>query len=288
MDQPVVHKGSCHCGKVTFSILHSPKLSISECNCSICYMKGFLGLIIRASALQSLSGKENLTEYTFNTGTAKHWFCKTCGISPLTIPRSFPEGYNINFRCLQRENVREVKVTPRDGQHWEEEMGKEEGGYGKPVDKGQKHGISLAQHRAFATPCVPAQGGFFFLGGLGGGFGVGVGIVMIFSLFMTAAGGGGGGGGEGPGAAVTVTIAIVGVVGDGAGVAMTVMILTVGVCGEVAGVALTTMVGIIGVCSDVAGVVVLSMTAIVDVCGDGVGVAVLLVREVVGRDAGSS
>ena len=35
-----MHKGSCHCGKVTFSILHSPKLSVSECNCSICYMKG--------------------------------------------------------------------------------------------------------------------------------------------------------------------------------------------------------------------------------------------------------
>ena len=162
MDQPVVHKGGCHCGKVTFSILHSPNLSLSECNCSICYMKGarspiprsttpptlplppqhdstyqphppgFLGLVIRADALKSLEGKEHLTEYTFNTGTAKHWFCKTCGISPLTIPRSFPEGFNINYRCLQRENVREVKVKQSDGQHWEEEMAKSGGKYGKP------------------------------------------------------------------------------------------------------------------------------------------------------------
>ena len=165
MDQPVVHHGSCHCGKVTFSILHSPNLSLSECNCSICYMKGarpplfpfnhtiisltlpflpqikrysptplpgFLGLVIRADALKSLDGKEHLTEYTFNTGTAKHWFCKTCGISPLTVPRSFPEGYNINYRCLQQEHAREVKVTQRDGQHWEEEMAKSGGKYGKP------------------------------------------------------------------------------------------------------------------------------------------------------------
>ena len=162
MDQPVVHKGSCHCGKVTFSVLHSPSLSLSECNCSICYMKGarsriplsttsptfppppstsfqlptlsagFLGLVIPADALKSLEGKEHLTEYTFNTGTAKHWFCKTCGISPLTIPRSFPEGYNINYRCLQRENVGEVKVKQSDGQHWEEEMAKSGGKYGKP------------------------------------------------------------------------------------------------------------------------------------------------------------
>ena len=93
---------------------------------------GFLGLVIRADALKSLEGKEHLTEYTFNTRTAKHWFCKTCGISPLTVPRSFPEGYNINYRCLQRENVREVKVKQSDGQHWEEEMAKSGGKYGKP------------------------------------------------------------------------------------------------------------------------------------------------------------
>jgi len=85
-------------------------------------MKGFLGFTIPAPALTSLSGAENLSEYKFNTGTAKHWFCKTCGISPLTVPRSFPEGYNINFRCLERDNVRGFTVTKRDGQHWEESM----------------------------------------------------------------------------------------------------------------------------------------------------------------------
>lgn len=91
---------------------------------------GFLGFVIKAPALKSLEGKEHLEEYTFNTGTAKHWFCKTCGISPLTVPRSFPEGYNINYRCLQRDYVAFAEVTPRDGQHWEETMAK--GDYGKP------------------------------------------------------------------------------------------------------------------------------------------------------------
>ncbi|KAL2050580.1 hypothetical protein ABVK25_009088 [Lepraria finkii] len=103
--------------------MHSPDLKeMSECNCSICAMEGFIGLIIKADALKSLEGNEYLQEYTFNTGTAKHWFCKTCGISPLTVPRSFPEGYNINYRCLQRDNVRSATITSMDGQNWEEAM----------------------------------------------------------------------------------------------------------------------------------------------------------------------
>ena len=91
---------------------------------------GFQGFIIEKSALKSLQGKENLQIYRFGTGTAQHMFCKSCGISPLTVPRSFPEGYNINYRCLQRDNVRSINVTPRDGQNWEQEMAK--GNVGRP------------------------------------------------------------------------------------------------------------------------------------------------------------
>ncbi|KAL2039522.1 hypothetical protein N7G274_007794 [Stereocaulon virgatum] len=120
MGEQVLHRGSCHCGKVQLSIMHTPDLiDMRECNCSMCSMKGFIGFVIKADALKSLEGKEHLQEYRFNTGTAKHWFCKTCGISPLTVPRSFPEGYNINYRCLNRDNVRSATIIPRDGQNWE-------------------------------------------------------------------------------------------------------------------------------------------------------------------------
>ncbi|KAM0798706.1 putative integron gene cassette protein [Usnea florida] len=124
MDTEVQHKGSCHCKKITFEIRHSSHLELSECNCSICAMKGFQGFVIEKSALTSLEGRENLEVYRFGTGTAQHMFCKTCGISPLTVPRSYPEGYNINYRCLGKDTVTSVNVTPRDGQNWEQEMAK--------------------------------------------------------------------------------------------------------------------------------------------------------------------
>lgn len=155
MTREVLHKGSCHCQKVKFQIIHSPHLELNECNCSICYIKGknaasqdskpslkvssitsfpyfpgFQGFVIEKSALKSLEGKENLETYKFGTGTAHHMFCKHCGISPLTVPRSYPDGYNINYRCLQRDNVSSINVTPRDGQNWEQEMAK--GNHGKP------------------------------------------------------------------------------------------------------------------------------------------------------------
>lgn len=86
--------------------------------------------MIQKPALKSLLGSENLETYRFGTGTAQHMFCKVCGISPLTVPRSFPEGYNINYRCLEKDNVRSVNVTARDGRNWEEEMAK--GKFGQP------------------------------------------------------------------------------------------------------------------------------------------------------------
>ena len=80
---------------------------------------GYQGLPISKSALKSFEGKENLTEYRFNTGTAKHWFCRTCGICPLYVPRSNPDGYSVNWRCLSKEGVKSHTLVQRDGQNWE-------------------------------------------------------------------------------------------------------------------------------------------------------------------------
>ncbi|KAL8659733.1 MAG: hypothetical protein Q9226_000289 [Calogaya cf. arnoldii] len=119
MTEQVLHKGSCHCQSIKFTILAARDVDLCECNCSICAMKGFLGLEIPASSLQSLAGKDNLSEYRFNTGTAKHWFCKTCGICPLYVPRSNPDGYSVNWRCLDKETFRSHRIVPADGQNWE-------------------------------------------------------------------------------------------------------------------------------------------------------------------------
>jgi hypothetical protein len=66
-----------------------------------------------------LSGAEVLTTYEFNTRTAKHLFCSICGIKAFYIPRSHPDGYSVNARCLDEGTVTELSVIPSDGRNWE-------------------------------------------------------------------------------------------------------------------------------------------------------------------------
>jgi hypothetical protein len=115
----MIHKGSCHCKSVQFSVEAPEKITVQECNCSICSMSGFLHLIVPKSNFKLLKGKESLTTYTFNTGIAKHTFCKNCGIKPFYIPRSNPDGYSVNLRCLDKSNFVEIDFEEFDGKNWE-------------------------------------------------------------------------------------------------------------------------------------------------------------------------
>jgi hypothetical protein len=73
---------------------------VSECNCTICRMSGYLHLIVPASRFRLLCGADALRVYQFNTGTARHLFCGRCGVKSFYVPRSNPDGYSINVRCL--------------------------------------------------------------------------------------------------------------------------------------------------------------------------------------------
>ncbi len=77
-------------------------------------MSGFLHLIVPATLFRLLSGEGDLVEYTFNTGAAKHRFCRHCGIKSFYVPRSHPEGIDVNVRCLDPGTVTQVSVTPFD------------------------------------------------------------------------------------------------------------------------------------------------------------------------------
>ena len=127
----VTHKGGCHCGRVRFEVTAPKNLQVSDCNCSICSKSGFLHLIVPKSRFKLLSGAQTLTTYTFNTGTAQHLFCSVCGVKSFYVPRSFPEGYSVNARCLDEGTFAELTIVPFDGKDWEGQFAQ---GRGKPQD----------------------------------------------------------------------------------------------------------------------------------------------------------
>ncbi|GJM01524.1 MAG: aldehyde-activating protein [Rhodomicrobium sp.] len=115
----IKYKGSCHCGAVTFEVEAAEAVEVEDCNCSICTKTGFLHLIVPKSDFTLLTGQEELTTYSFNTGVAKHSFCSHCGIKSFYTPRSNPDGVDVNLRCLDTA-PKSVKLVPFDGRNWEE------------------------------------------------------------------------------------------------------------------------------------------------------------------------
>jgi hypothetical protein len=113
------HRGGCHCGRVRFEVEAPAELEAQLCNCSICSMTAYLHLIVPRGRFRLLSGEEALDTYTFNTGVAKHHFCRHCGIKSFYVPRSNPDGISVNVRCLEPDTIESVKVERFDGRRWE-------------------------------------------------------------------------------------------------------------------------------------------------------------------------
>lgn len=115
----MIYQGSCHCGAIAYEVDAPEVIEADRCNCSICLKSGFLHLIVPLTKFRLLKGSDELTIYTFNTGVAKHTFCKICGVKPFYTPRSNPDGIDINVNCLDTgDSV--VNVTEFDGQNWED------------------------------------------------------------------------------------------------------------------------------------------------------------------------
>jgi hypothetical protein len=106
----VTHSGGCHCGAIAFEVEAPARIVAADCNCSICRMSGFLHLIVPRSRFRLLQGADQLTEYKFNTGTARHLFCSRCGVKSFYVPRSNPDGYSVNVHCLNPETIEQIEV----------------------------------------------------------------------------------------------------------------------------------------------------------------------------------
>ena len=115
------YHGSCHCGRVKFTV-HTTIKKVVSCNCSFCSRKSALHHRVAPEQFTLIEGKENLTLYQFDTKEAKHFFCNVCGIQPFSHPRAAPNMYSINVRCLDDFDLETAayEVIGFDGRNWEE------------------------------------------------------------------------------------------------------------------------------------------------------------------------
>ncbi|MDQ2065768.1 GFA family protein [Xinfangfangia sp. CPCC 101601] len=99
---PQHHKAACHCGAVQFEIrLTDGFNTIRRCTCSYCRMRGAIAASVQLADITFVKGEDNLTLYQFNTRTAQHYFCKTCGIYTHHQRRSNPNQFGVNVACIE-------------------------------------------------------------------------------------------------------------------------------------------------------------------------------------------
>ena len=113
------HSGGCHCGAVRFEAALPQRMEAQACNCSMCEKVGFVHIIVPQSRFRITVGEAALTRYSFNTGVAQHLFCSVCGVKGFYRPRSNPDGWSVNARCLDDPAALEIVVEPFDGRNWE-------------------------------------------------------------------------------------------------------------------------------------------------------------------------
>lgn len=100
--------GHCHCKAVEFSIPASTDFSgAARCDCSFCRRRWAPNASVPFDALKVEKGQDYLSHYSWNTGTAHHYFCKKCGIYTFHQRRSDPNFYGVNVTCFDHINMRD-------------------------------------------------------------------------------------------------------------------------------------------------------------------------------------
>lgn len=118
----ITHKGGCHCGTVRFELEAPESPDAYTCTCSMCSKTGFVHLFATKAEFRITSGEDNLAEYRFNTGVARHLFCKTCGVKAFYVPRSHPDGWSVNVNCIDDGTIETLNMTQFDGANWEKNI----------------------------------------------------------------------------------------------------------------------------------------------------------------------
>jgi hypothetical protein len=109
-------RGSCHCGKVAYSLDEDMPTEAMACNCSICRRKAYLHHFTSADKLTLETPREEIAVYTFNKHVIRHQFCKTCGAAPFNEGEG-PNGpmVSVNLRCVEGIDLDKLTIKDFDG-----------------------------------------------------------------------------------------------------------------------------------------------------------------------------
>ena len=111
--------GGCHCGRVRFEVSAAHDAVLLDCNCSICSKFGYLHLIVPRKQFKLLQGQSVITNYTFGSAVAQHYFCAVCGVKSFYVPRSHPDCISVNARCIDCIDLASMTIQAFNGLEWE-------------------------------------------------------------------------------------------------------------------------------------------------------------------------
>ncbi|WP_435141274.1 GFA family protein [Pseudopelagicola sp. nBUS_19] len=109
----MTHKLTCHCGAVEMRVSLLDEIETARrCDCSFCRRRGAAAVSAPLDGIEIVKGADSLSLYQWNTKTAKHYFCKICGIYTHHQRRSNPKEYGVNLGGLDGVNPRDLGEIP--------------------------------------------------------------------------------------------------------------------------------------------------------------------------------
>jgi hypothetical protein len=111
-------QGSCHCGKLSYTVDEELPTKAVQCNCSICRRRAPLHHFTTPDKFTFRGSEDDFASYRWNTGNVRFEFCKTCGCAPFAHGTG-PQGpmVEINLRCVDDIEVDGLEITFFDGAH---------------------------------------------------------------------------------------------------------------------------------------------------------------------------
>lgn len=111
-------KGSCHCGKVAYTVDEAPPTKAMECNCSICRRRGALHHFTTPDKFTLETPRDAVASYQWNKHIIRFHFCTECGCAPFAEGTG-PNGpmVEVNLRCAEDIDLDSLEIAKFDGAH---------------------------------------------------------------------------------------------------------------------------------------------------------------------------